>query len=332
MSYLEIKNVLKKYKKEEVLKNINLTVKKGEFFVILGPSGCGKTTLLKIIAGLIKPDRGNVILEGRDITNVEPGKRDIAMVFQNYALYPHMKVRDNILFPLKIRKVREKEQEKSLKWVSEFLKIENILDKKPSQLSGGQQQRVALARALVRKPRLFLMDEPLSNLDAKLRTEMRAELKDLQKRLDITTIYVTHDQIEAMTLADRVCVMNKGEIRQIGTPEEIYENPKDLFVASFIGTHGINIIESDGFILCVRPEKFKLSRENENMYEFYIKVNSSDFLGENYLLRGELVDIVFKGENIKFKNREIKIFSDKKPEFKNLIFYVNEKDVYKFEK
>ncbi len=331
MSYLEIKNLSKRYKKEEILKDINLTAQKGEFFVILGPSGCGKTTLLKIIAGLIKPEKGNIILEGKDITHIEPSKRDIAMVFQNYALYPHMKVRDNILFPLKIRGVKAKEQEESLRWVAQFLKIENILDKKPGQLSGGQQQRVALARALVRKPKLFLMDEPLSNLDAKLRTEMREELKYLQRNLYITTIYVTHDQIEAMTLGDKIAVMDKGEIKQIGTPEEIYKNPKDFFVASFIGTYGINVIESENFLLCVRPEKFNLKKEEGESYEFYVKINSCEFGGESYILKGELVDIVYKGKNIKFIRNSIKIVLPQKPEFKNLIFYVKEKDVYKFD-
>ncbi|MEO0271128.1 MAG: ABC transporter ATP-binding protein [candidate division WOR-3 bacterium] len=332
MSYLEIKKLYKKFKKEEILKDINLEVKKGEFFVVLGPSGCGKTTLLKIIAGLLKPDKGKIILEENDITNLEPGKRDVAMVFQNYALYPHMKVMENILFPLKIKKIKIEEQRKRLKWVSEFLKIEEILEKKPSEISGGQQQRVALARALVRNPKIFLMDEPLSNLDAKLRTEMRSELKNLHRNLNITTIYVTHDQIEAMTLADKICILNKGEIMQIGTPEEIYEKPQNFFVASFIGTHGINIIESENFILCVRPEKFYLARQEGKNYEFYVRLNSYDFIGEYYVLKCDIVDVVFDGSHIDTKKGEIKVIMNRKPEYRNIIFYVREKDVYRFDR
>ncbi|MEN3043795.1 MAG: ABC transporter ATP-binding protein [Candidatus Hydrothermales bacterium] len=330
MNYLELIDISKKFRKEEILKNINLKVKKGEFFVILGPSGCGKTSLLKIIAGILKPDKGKVILEDIDITNLDPAKRDVAMVFQNYALYPHMTVSENILFPLVIRKMKQEEQKRRLKWVAELLKIEDILSKKPSELSGGQQQRVALARSLVRNPKIFLMDEPLSNLDAKLRTEMRFELKNFQKNLNITTIYVTHDQIEAMTLADRICILNKGEIMQIGTQEEIYENPQNFFVANFFGSHGINKIESENYILCVRPEKFSFTKLEGKNYEFYVRVNSYDFLGEYYLLRCELVDIVFDKINLNFKKDEIKIISNKKPEHKNVIFYVREKDLYKF--
>ncbi|MEN3045808.1 MAG: ABC transporter ATP-binding protein [Candidatus Hydrothermales bacterium] len=330
MSYLELIDISKKFKREEVLKNINLSVKKGEFFVILGPSGCGKTSLLKIIAGILKPDRGRVILEDKDITNLEPAKRDIAMVFQNYALYPHMTVSENILFPLVIRKIKKEEQMKRLKWVAELLKIEDILSKKPSELSGGQQQRVALARSLVRNPKIFLMDEPLSNLDAKLRTEMRFELKNFQKSLNITTIYVTHDQIEAMTLADRICILNKGEIMQVGTQEEIYENPQNFFVANFFGSHGINKIETENYTLCIRPEKFSYVRQEGKNYEFYVRVNSYDFLGEYYLLRCELVDIVFDKTNINFKKGEIRVISHRRPEHSNIIFYVKEKDVYTF--
>ncbi len=332
MDYLEIRELYKRIKKEEILRNINLEVKKGEFFVVLGPSGCGKTTLLKIIAGLLKPDNGKIILDEKDITNLEAGKRDIAMVFQNYALYPHMKVKDNILFPLKIKKIKMEEGVKRLRWVSEFLKIEDILEKKPGELSGGQQQRVALARALVRNPKIFLMDEPLSNLDAKLRTEMRSELKNLQRSLNITTIYVTHDQIEAMTLADRICILNKGETMQIGTPEEIYEKPENLFVASFIGTHGINIIESGDFIFCIRPEKFYLTKQEGKNYEFYVRLYSFDFIGEYYVLKCDIVDVLFNGNSIDTKKGEIKVIMNRKPEYRNMIFYVREKDVYRFSK
>ncbi len=245
MSSVRLENITKVFPPNVVaVNNVNLKIEKGEFFVLLGPSGCGKTTTLRIIAGLEKPTRGRVYIDEQDVTDLPPRKRDVAMVFQTWALYPHMKVYDNIAFPLKLRKVPKDEIDKKVKEVAKLLRIEELLDRYPKQLSGGQQQRVALARALVRNPRVWLMDEPLSNLDALLRVQMRAELKRLQKELKITTIYVTHDQVEAMTMADRIAVMNAGRVLQIGTPHDVYHYPKTKFVAGFIGSPPMNFIRA----------------------------------------------------------------------------------------
>lgn len=278
MTYLELINITKKYGKTLVVDKVNLGVDKGEFIVLLGPSGCGKTTTLRIIAGLVYPDEGKVIIDGRDVTYLEPGERDISMVFQDYALYPHMTVFDNIAFPLVIRRKKlglsKEEIRERVHKVSEMLGIEELLDRKPTELSGGQQQRVALARALVVEPKVWLMDEPLSNLDALIRVQVRAELKKLQKDLGITTIYVTHDQIEALTLADRIAVMNKGRIIQVGTPKEIYETPRHVFVATFVGSPPMNVIECkiaheildcQGFSIKI-PEEFKETISENKIY------------------------------------------------------------------
>jgi len=244
------------------LDNVSARIKDGEFFVLLGPSGSGKTTLLRCIAGLEKPERGRISIGEKVVFDAEskvfvPAKeRDVAMVFQNYALYPHMKVYDNIAFPLRIRKLPKNEIRRKVVEVAKLLRIDDLLDRYPRQLSGGQQQRVALARALVRNPKVFLMDEPLSNLDAKLRVVMRAELKRLQKELGITTIYVTHDQAEAMTMADRIALLNEGKIVQTGTPSVLYHKPVNLFVAGFIGSPPMNFFsvslkhsENQGYVL-----------------------------------------------------------------------------------
>ncbi len=247
MARVVLENIVKRFGKVVAVDHVNLEVRDGEFMVLLGPSGCGKTTTLRIIAGLEFPDEGRVLIDDRDVTDLEPRDRDVAMVFQNYALYPHMKVFDNIAFPLMIKRkqlgLTKEEIRKKVLEVAKLLKIEELLDRKPGQLSGGQQQRVALARTLVRTPKVWLMDEPLSNLDALLRLEMRAELKRLQKELGITTIYVTHDQAEALSMADRIAVMNKGRIIQVGSPEEIYLKPSHVFVGKFIGAPPMNIIE-----------------------------------------------------------------------------------------
>jgi len=231
------------------LDNVSISVKNGEFFVLLGPSGSGKTTLLRCIAGLERPDKGviaigdKVVFDAKRKISIPPKDRDIAMVFQNYALYPHMKVFDNIAFPLRLRKIPKEEIRKKVVEVAKLLRIQDLLDRYPRQLSGGQQQRVALARALVRNPKVFLMDEPLSNIDAKLRVLMRAELKRLQKELGITTIYVTHDQAEAMTMADKIAILNFGKVMQIGTPGELYHKPANLFVAGFVGSPPMNFFD-----------------------------------------------------------------------------------------
>ena len=244
MSKVKVINLVKKFDKTVAVDGVSFDVKDGEFIVLLGPSGCGKTTTLRCIAGLETPDEGEIYIDDKMVNDLPPKDRDIAMVFQSYALYPHMTVYGNLAFPLKMRKLPKEEIDKKVKEVAKLLRIEELLDRKPKQLSGGQQQRVALGRALVRTPKVFLMDEPLSNLDAKLRVYMRAELKKLQRDLKITTIYVTHDQAEAMAMADRIAVMNKGKILQYSEPHHVYEKPANLFVAGFIGSPPMNFIKA----------------------------------------------------------------------------------------
>jgi multiple sugar transport system ATP-binding protein len=239
---LSIRNVHKRYGATEVLKGIDIEAPDGEFLILVGPSGCGKSTLLNMIAGLDSITSGEIAIGGRVVNNLSPKDRDIAMVFQSYALYPNMSVRDNISFGLKIRKVPREKQDEIVAGVAKTLQMEHLLERMPSQLSGGQRQRVAMGRALARDPALFLFDEPLSNLDAKLRVEMRTEIKLLHERLKATIVYVTHDQIEAMTLGDRIAVMKDGVVRQLATPQEVYDNPADLFVAGFIGSPSMNFI------------------------------------------------------------------------------------------
>ena len=236
---VRLEGVTKRFGSLVAVDNVSFEVEAGEFFVLLGPSGCGKTTTLRIIAGFEQPDEGHVYFDDEDVTRRKPYERETAMVFQNYARWPHMTVFDNIAFGLKIRKVPWEEIRRKVKWALELVRLEGLEDRYPHQLSGGQQQRVALARALVVEPRVLLLDEPLSNLDAKLRVKMREELRELQRKLNITTIYVTHDQVEAMTMADRVAVLNRGRILQVGSPREVYLNPENLFVAAFIGRSNI---------------------------------------------------------------------------------------------
>jgi len=237
---------LKKYfdnGRVKAVDGVNLTIKDGEFLVLLGPSGCGKTTTLRMIAGLETPTSGRIWFGDRDVTYLPPKDRNISMVFQSYAVWPHMTVYDNIAFPLKIKKYPKEEIDKKVKWAAELLQIEDLLDRYPAQLSGGQRQRVAVARAIVVEPNVLLMDEPLSNLDAKLRVAMRAEIKKLQTKLKVTTIYVTHDQVEAMTMGDRIAVMNRGKLLQVGPPTEVYLKPNSIFVATFIGAPEMNLLE-----------------------------------------------------------------------------------------
>ena len=244
MATLELRNVNKTYGAglPDTLKNIELKIEDGEFLILVGPSGCGKSTLMNCIAGLETISGGAILVDDADISGMSPKDRDIAMVFQSYALYPTMTVRDNIAFGLKIRKMPTAQIDEEVARVAKLLQIEHLLGRKPGQLSGGQQQRVAMGRALARRPKIYLFDEPLSNLDAKLRVEMRTEMKLMHQRLKTTTVYVTHDQIEAMTLGDKVAVMKDGIIQQFGTPKEIYNDPANLFVASFIGSPPMNFI------------------------------------------------------------------------------------------
>ena len=242
MAEIQLRNLSKRWGSFVGVENFDLTISDREFLVLLGPSGCGKTTTMRMIAGLETPSDGEIFVDGSRVNDLEPKDRDVAMVFQNYGLYPTMTVRENIRFPLKVRGVPRDQHDAMVARAAEMVELGDLLDRLPKELSGGQRQRVALARAIVRQPTVFLMDEPLSNLDAKLRVSTRAQIKNLQHELAVTTIYVTHDQIEAMTLADRVVVMNKGEIQQIGTPTEIYDFPANTFVAGFIGSPAMNLV------------------------------------------------------------------------------------------
>ena len=242
MAFLEIAGLRKRYGAVEVLKNIDIDLDKGGFLVLVGPSGCGKSTLLHMIAGLEAVTAGEIRIDGQTVNDLHPSKRDIAMVFQSYALYPNMTVAENIGFALEMRGVPKAEREAAIAKAAQLLQIEHLLARRPGQLSGGQRQRVAMGRALVREPRLFLFDEPLSNLDAKLRVDMRTEIKRLHHRTDATIVYVTHDQIEAMTLATKIAVMKDGILQQVGTPSEIYNRPANLFVADFMGSPAMNLI------------------------------------------------------------------------------------------
>ena len=246
MSEVSYRGIEKRFDQQTLaLRALDLDVPDGVFLVLLGPSGCGKTTALRVLAGLELPTAGTVHIGDRDVTNMQPRDRDVAMVFQSYALYPHMTVGENIAYPLRIRGLSKSDQRAGVQRVAEALEIPHLLDRRPRHLSGGQRQRVALARAIVREPDVFLMDEPLSNLDAKLRTSMRGEIKRLQKRLATTTLYVTHDQAEAMTMADLVAVMRDGELQQLAPPDEIYDRPANRFVAAFVGNPPMNVLEGE---------------------------------------------------------------------------------------
>lgn len=274
MANVKLINVNKKYPNGyHAVKNVNLEIANKEFMVLVGPSGCGKTTTLRMIAGLEEISEGEIFIGDKMVNDVSPKDRDIAMVFQNYALYPHMSVYDNMAFGLKLSKTPKKEINDRINWASEILGITELLKRKPKQLSGGQRQRVALGRAIVRKPQVFLMDEPLSNLDAKLRVQMRTELIKLHKDLETTFIYVTHDQTEAMTMGTRICVMNNGEIQQVDDPRVIYNSPANLFVAGFIGAPQMNFFNGkvvEGKVLDVYglklelPERLKQAVKNKN--------------------------------------------------------------------
>ncbi|HET7516679.1 MAG TPA: ABC transporter ATP-binding protein, partial [Actinomycetes bacterium] len=253
---VEVRGLVKQFEGGRVhaVDGIDLATEEGEYLVLLGPSGCGKTTLLRTIAGLEQPSEGEVRIDGRVVNDLPPRARKIAMVFQSYALYPHKNVLQNIVFPLKAERMDKDEQVRKARWAAELLGIDQLLDRRPRQLSGGERQRVALARALVRDPHVFLLDEPLSNLDAKLRTSARDELKRFQERVGTTTIYVTHDQAEAMGLGDRIAVMDRGRVRQLGHPVEVYDDPADTFVATFLGSPPMNLVEDSDFIAGFRPE------------------------------------------------------------------------------
>ena len=321
MKTLKIEDLSKNFGTTEVLKKINLEIDEGNFLVLLGPSGCGKSTLLNIIAGLETINEGNVYIDDYDVSKVEPKDRNIAMVFQSYALYPSMNVKENMIFGLKQAKTSKEKIEEQLKKVSSFLKVDELLNRKPSQLSGGQRQRVAIGRALVREPRIFLFDEPLSNLDAKLRVEMRREIKKLHQTLKTTVVYVTHDQTEAMSLGTKIAIMNHGVIQQNDTPEIIYNKPSNTFVADFIGSPSMNLIKgniikksdqlsfagegaSNGFQIPInnynfekkieldskevyfgiRPEHIHYKKSNEEDFEIKLKADLSEYIGHEQII------------------------------------------------
>lgn len=282
-SIIQLEQVEKHFSTQVALHPLSLSVKEAEFLTILGPSGCGKTTLLRIIAGFEEPTRGEVYLDGKPITRIPPYRRNMNMVFQHYALFPHMTVEDNILFGLKMKGVPLQEQRKRLAETLEFTHLEEYRHRKPRQLSGGQQQRVAIARAIINNPQVLLLDEPLGALDFQLRKKLQMELKNLQRELGITFIYVTHDQDEAMTISDRIVILNQGKVEQLGTPGEIYLKPRNIFVANFIGENNIFKVGSSTF--SVRPEKIQLTKKGT---------------GENSSGRSGVVkDIVFQGNYYK---------------------------------
>jgi multiple sugar transport system ATP-binding protein len=319
MKTLKIEDLSKNFGSTEVLRKINLEIDEGNFLVLLGPSGCGKSTLLNIIAGLETINEGNVFIDDYNVSKVEPKDRNIAMVFQSYALYPSMNVRENMIFGLKQAKTSKEKIEQQLEKVSKFLQVDQLLERKPSQLSGGQRQRVAIGRALVREPRIFLFDEPLSNLDAKLRVEMRREIKKLHQQLKTTVVYVTHDQTEAMSLGTRIAIMNHGVIQQNETPEIIYNKPSNTFVADFIGSPSMNLIkgslkENSGEIFFIangsnfeipvkgydfkdksnlnnkevyfgiRPEHIYFKKSNETDFEVNLRADLSEYIGHEQII------------------------------------------------
>ena len=325
MSNVILKNVTKIYDTKKVIDNVNLTVNDKEFVVLVGASGCGKSTLLRMIAGLEDITQGEIFIGDKKVNDVHPKDRDIAFVFQSYALYPHMTVRENIAFGLKMRKIDKAEIEKKVQEAAEILDLGEYLDRKPKQLSGGQRQRVALGRAIVRNPKVFLMDEPLSNLDAKLRVQMRSEIKKLHEKLQTTFIYVTHDQTEALTMGDRVVVLDKGVIQQAASPEEIYNNPANTFVAGFVGSPQMNFIDCKDFpyqtnentVIGIRPEKMVCGGE----IKFSVNIDITELLGSEKIAYFNIGD----------KKCSAKLPADFNID-KTLELSINPKDLYFFDK
>ena len=325
MGYIELNKVTKKFDQLEVIKPLDLEIKDGEFTVFVGPSGCGKSTLLRLIAGLEDLTSGSIKIDGLEAGQTLPAKRGLAMVFQSYALYPHMNVYKNIAFPLKMLGLSKSEIDQRVRQAAEVLNLNDFLERKPGQLSGGQRQRVAIGRAIVREPKAFLFDEPLSNLDAALRVGMRMEISELHKRLNTTMIYVTHDQVEAMTMADRIVVLNHGVIEQTGTPLELYRSPKNTFVAGFIGSPKMNFIGGEwaakhqAHTVGIRPEHIHTSHESG---EWSGVVKISENLGSDTFVHIQdtgLADILtVRMEGDQSYHRGDKIFMSPKPEYLHL--------------
>ena len=327
MGYIELKQVTKNFGDLQVIKPLNLNIKDGEFTVFVGPSGCGKSTLLRLIAGLEDLTSGSIKIDDNEVSDTPPSKRGLAMVFQSYALYPHMNVYKNIAFPLKMVGLDKDEIDKKVRNAAEILNLTEYLARKPGQLSGGQRQRVAIGRAIVREPLAFLFDEPLSNLDAALRVGMRLEISELHKRLNSTMIYVTHDQVEAMTMADRIVVLNNGIIEQVGTPLELYRSPKNIFVAGFIGSPKMNLIsgefadKNNAHTIGIRPEHIAITQSEGNLIgeikmseslgsDTFVHVEINNFQqnitvraeGEKNFIRGEKINLNYNKDNLHLFN------------------------------
>jgi len=291
MAIVQTQELRKEFGHNTAVDGIDLKTEEGEYLVLLGPSGCGKTTLLRLLAGLEQPTAGEVLIGGEVVTRLPPRARKIAMVFQSYALYPHKTVRRNITFPLAAAGVPKEDWQAKVDWASDVLGIGRLLERKPRQLSGGERQRVALARALVREPQVFLFDEPLSNLDAKLRTTARDELKEFQKRMGVTTVYVTHDQVEAMGLGDRVAVLNNGQVQQLGTPEEVYADPANTFVATFVGAPPMNLLRVGDELIGFRPENLlpvEAVGERDNQMTCDFEITRVENLGSDRYVYGTI--------------------------------------------
>ena len=301
MAVVETRKLTKVFKEGELgaVNEVSLESREGEFLVFLGPSGSGKTTLLRMIAGLETPTAGEILIGGRVVNDLTPRERRIAMVFQSYALYPHLTVYKNIAFPLKAQGVPRHTHKEKVEWAAALLGIGRLLDRKPRELSGGERQRVALARAIVREPSVFLLDEPLSNLDAKLRLSAREELERFHHRIGTTTIYVTHDQVEAMAMGDRIVVLNKGVVHQFASPKEVYDDPADTFVATFLGSPPMNLVENGDVIVGFRPEHFRLAESiHEEKVTFKFKVENVEYLGAEFILAGVLLGGQLEGKKV----------------------------------
>ncbi len=312
MGAIQLRNVKKKFGNDVVIEDLNLDIADGSFTVLVGPSGCGKSTTLRMITGLDEPTSGDIFIDGHKINDLTPGKRDIAMVFQNYALYPTMTVRQNIEFGLENKKVPKEERQKRVSEICEIVGLTDYLDRKPATLSGGQRQRVALARAMVKQPKVFLMDEPLSNLDAKLRGQMRVELIGLHKKLGTTFVYVTHDQVEAMSMADDIVLMKDGYIVQQSNPRELYNNPSCIYAAQFIGTPQMNVVSSvlpEGMQLGFRPEKMYLQGTEEDHIIIPAEVVTKEMLGSEtiYSLNSPYGTMMAKSEHEVEDNSSLKL-------------------------
>ena len=345
MARVELKNVTKIYDgKKIIIDNVNLTIEDKEFLVLVGSSGCGKSTILRMIAGLEDITKGEIYIDDKCVNDIHPKDRDIAFVFQNYALYPHMSVYDNMAFPLKMRKFSKKEIDEKVNEVAEILNLTELLNRKPKQLSGGQRQRVALGRAIVRNPKVFLMDEPLSNLDAKLRVQMRAEIKKLHKKLQTTFIYVTHDQTEALTMGDRIAVIDKGVIQQVGAPLEVYNKPINKFVGGFLGSPAMNFVLCDvnENIIILNNSKIQLNEEQQkiinNKKQIIIGIRPEKFNTENCDIEikanVELSEMLGNSQIVYFKINDCECSAATSSDFtveKEICLKINSKDLMFFD-